>query len=931
MGVLIGRGHELAEIERALAAAQDGHGRLVLIGGPGGIGKTVVADAAAEAARRRGMQVARAYAVDDPGAPAMWPWLRLIRDWPGADALPGPEAGEPDAAARFRLFVAVTDLLLTRAESGGMAVILEDLHWADRTSILLLRHVVAELAATRLAIVATYRDVATGPLGDSLPHLLRGEVARPISLDGLGPDDVARWLPQLTGASDVALASVLHDRTGGNPLLIRLVAEDIASRAGTDDAALIDRLMEARPQLRRLVAAKVAPLEAGVRQLIDAASVLGERIDVALLAAVTDHSVAQIQTQLEIARTTGVLRDGGADGLLFEHALVRDAVYGELSPSRRAELHRAAASALETRGDDTAAGSIAAHWERVDDADAVRRCLHWAEVADERARASLAHDDAARFAELAVACARRVGVPDEELARLLIRLAEAQFLANFFEKSVTACVEAADLADAVGRPELLAAAGLVIHGMGSPLVQQAIPAICERALRTLAPEDHVTRSRLLSQIAVGAAESEGGSRCAELAAEALAEAERSEDPTAILEAISARHLAISVPDTVVERLELGRRAVDLGATARQPIAALWGHLWRTDAAFQLGNLTEVERELGEIDRVAQRQGSALARWHRHRYDASRAALIGDFPAARLADAAATALAMRVGDLSLAGMTVAFCGQLAVVRGYVAELPPWWEDVYAHAPNMPLVRISQPTMHAVAGELELARAEFEEFRHLPASFPFGVRWAPTLAQIGVTAVLLDDAEVAAAVFHKLAPTARYYSGDGSGAVFSHGANPRLLGDLARVAGLHDEALSLYRDAVAMNARIGARPFTALSRLGWAQTLATTQDLAAAAELCAQAAAEFRRLDMPGPLAAALAFTSRLETARRTASPLSARESEVAALVAQALSNREIANRLVLSERTVEAHVRSILAKLGYATRTQIAAWVLRSRT
>jgi DNA-binding CsgD family transcriptional regulator len=191
-------------------------------------------------------------------------------------------------------------------------------------------------------------------------------------------------------------------------------------------------------------------------------------------------------------------------------------------------------------------------------------------------------------------------------------------------------------------------------------------------------------------------------------------------------------------------------------------------------------------------------------------------------------------------------------------------------------------------------------------------------------------MLDDAEVAALVHDRLAPTASYYSADGSGGVFTQGATSLLLGDLARVAGRFEEALWHYPDAVSMDVRIGARPFTALSRLGWAQTLlAADRELDPALRLCEQAAAEFRRLDMPGPLATATEVMLAIESARRSASPLSAREVQVAELVAEALTNREIADRLVLSERTVETHVRSILGKLGFTTRTEIATWVVQA--
>jgi DNA-binding CsgD family transcriptional regulator len=278
------------------------------------------------------------------------------------------------------------------------------------------------------------------------------------------------------------------------------------------------------------------------------------------------------------------------------------------------------------------------------------------------------------------------------------------------------------------------------------------------------------------------------------------------------------------------------------------------------------------------------------------------------------------------------MGMAFESLLATLRGSIDEVRPGWEELMALAPPMPVVRVTLPLLHAVDGRLDLARAEFEEFRHIPLAFPVGVRWAGTVEQIGITAVLLDDAEVCSDVYELFVPLASYFSGDGSGAVFSHGSMARIVGDLALTCGRLDDAVQHYRDGVAMNVRVGARPYTALSRLGWARTLLQRghgEDLPAAAELADTAAAEFRRLDMPGPLAIAIGTIDGIATARRSASPLSAREAEVAALVARALSNREIAASLVLSERTVESHVRSILSKLGFSTRTEIATWAVQA--
>ena len=925
VSALVGRVRELAEVEAAIAGAAAGRGRLLLISGPAGIGKSRLVDAALERAVQLGLPAGVGHAVDDPGAPPLWPWRRALAGLALDDALAAVPADrfEPDAGVRFRLFATVAERL-AGLEPPGAVLVLEDLHWADEPSVGLLRHLARELASLPVAVLATYRDVGDGPLQRALGQLVRGDAVRPLGLDALSAEEIAAWLPAL--GVEPAIAAALHERTGGNALLVRLVAEDLATRP-----VPLPELMRERPHLRHLVAARLVPLAPAARELVDVAAVVGERVPWALLTALVGEPEARTRALVDEAGTAGILELEQGE-VRFVHALVRDAAYAELAEPRRAALHRAAAVAMAGLDRPDLAGSIAFHWRRAAGADAVQQCLEWAERADELARTVPGGTDAASYARLAVAAAREAAVAERELARLLVRLAEACVLTHDLAAAVAAAEEAAELAERLGAPELLGRAALVVQGTGDPTLLTGVRRLCERALAGVAPDAVALRARLSAQLAVCHAEHDEFEPAAELAAAALAAARESGDPEARLEALAARHLTISVPQRVEERLALGREAVALGTAARRPIAALWGHLWRLDASLQLGNLAEADRELAEIDRVARAHRSPLARWHHHRYQAVVHQQAGRFAEAEEHNRASYELGERMDDFSMVAMYYAFQIHLAVLRRSDDRVDTDWAAFVERGRSIPLVGVSRVLMLACFGDRDAAKAEFATFRELPDRYPVGPRWYATVAQVGMAATVLGDAEVAGRAYEALRSIAHYHSGDGSGGVFSHGANAGIVADLARAAGRHEEAVGLYPDAVAMNDRVGARPFSALSRLGWARSLlALDTELDRAAELAAAAVAQLRQLDLPGRLAEAEATAAEIAGARRGRSPLSGREVEIAELVAAALSNRQIAQRLVLSERTVESHVRNILTKLGFSTRTEIATWVVQRRS
>jgi len=232
---------------------------------------------------------------------------------------------------------------------------------------------------------------------------------------------------------------------------------------------------------------------------------------------------------------------------------------------------------------------------------------------------------------------------------------------------------------------------------------------------------------------------------------------------------------------------------------------------------------------------------------------------------------------------------------------------------------------------VSGRSDEAQGIYETLRQLPADGDRDVRNFAAVTQMLELIIAFRDTDTARACYDLLAPRAAEAGAAGSGLVVVYGSLDWPLGRLAGLLGRTEQALEHFARAAAVNARLGARPQVVLTRLDWAATLAgraTSGDLAQARVLARQATAEARRLDMPGPAGRAERLTRELEQAIAAANPLTRREREIAGLVSGGLTNRAIADRLVLSERTVEGHVRSTLAKLQLTNRTELAAWALR---
>jgi DNA-binding SARP family transcriptional activator len=399
-GELVGRDDQLAALDAVLAGARGGRGRIALVAGEPGIGKTRLAEEAARRAAAAGMQVAWGRGHEGDGAPALWPWAQVVAQL-AAELAPGqlaamlgpsaawlgplmPELAEPPrpagplpvadlGAARFQLNQAVAGLLRRLADTRPLLVVVDDLHWADVPSLSLLAFLAGQLHDARLVVVGTYRDVEAlpgRPLAETLGALAREPVVERISLGGLDRAGVAALIGRTIGGRPAQpLVDAVADRCGGNPFFITELLRLLQSErklAAPDAAAAARR--DIPVGVRDVLRARLARLPAQTSTLLMVAAVAGRGFDLDLIEAVTGLDDEPALDAAEAAVLAGLLieDDRAAGRYRFAHALVRETIYEDISRARRARLHARVVDALvATRGPEPSpAAEMAYHcWQ----------------------------------------------------------------------------------------------------------------------------------------------------------------------------------------------------------------------------------------------------------------------------------------------------------------------------------------------------------------------------------------------------------------------------------------------------------------------------------------------------------------------------------------------------------------------------------------
>ena len=962
--VIVGRQAELRELAAGLGRAIGGRGGIFFLKGEPGIGKTSLAEQCAADAASRGAAVHWGRATQAEGAPPYWPWRQVLRSLASElerdelaslagpsladiahvapevrDLIDVPDAPAADEAGRFRAYEGVARLLVEASTKRPALVVLEDLHWADAPSLILLEHLAGATARSHLMVVATYRDRelrADHPLKARLGEFVRAGDVVEMPLSGLGRTDVASLLRMLTSfepAPDVVQR--LQDQTAGNPFFIKEVARGLAgedrphARAATAVPATVPEGVAA------VLLRRVSELSASTREVLEVAAVAGHRLDPALLAAAARVSRASLLDACDEAARAGVLlRD--ATGYQFAHGLYRDTVYAEIPAARRAALHGGVAAALERRqpGAEGPPAQLAHHFAlaALGDDSLREKAIAYSVRAGDLAASDLAYEEAVRHLERALDFAGEIA--PAERGELLLGLGRARYRAGDPAAALAAAGEASRIGEELDDGDLVARAALVVRGVGGPGITNLVKSLCDAAMRHPAA-DPALRIQALSQLAVSLmqmVEPEAAAQAAVVSEEAIRLARDAAEPDVVFAAIHARQMARSWPDGVQERLELADRALALGRETGRVVFADWGHGWRADALAQLGRIDQAEVEVAEQGRTAAALREPLAQW-RHLLARSWIALLrGDFGAARaLADQAhgiGTGSSHPIAEFHHLVHAIALeemigpredTNLVARMDGFVRQYP----GMAAPFQVFRAVRLASGGRQAEARMMlrPLMALTLEDIRPV-------MTLLVALASAARAAAAVEDRGFAAPIYDALLPYAGQNVVTCAGLASLSGSVDFHLGLLAAALGRFEDASRHYESAIAMEMAMGALPFVARTKVFYAELLLEHGDgpaLRRARLLAEEALATSQELGMKPWTARARTVLAGAEAKGIQDHPLSRRELEVAGLVAEGLSNHAIAGRLHLSERTVESHVKNICDKLGFNSRAQVAAW------
>jgi class 3 adenylate cyclase len=872
----VGRRAELAALERQWRTTGPLGARLVLVGGEAGIGKTRLAAQFAATAHERGSTVLfgrcdeEALRPYQPVAEALSSYLhalpadsiqyRLGRSATElstlvpelSDRVPGAVGSSwSDAGSmRFRMFEAVALLLTELGTAAPVLLVLDDLQWADRATLLLVRHLTRHADLGRVLLLATHRDEATSsltPFADMLIELDREHVVSHVRLTGLDDADVMALLDPGTrerpGARALALAQTLRDGTDGNPFFVR---ETLRHLAENGDIYQEDGKWVASTRLNRLgvptgvrgvVAQRLARFSDAANRVFAAAAVIGREFRLDVLNAVTDLDEESLFETLDDAVRAGLLREVPAvvGAYTFSHALVRQTIYEGLTTNRRARLHHRVGNALEAffvGRPDAPLAELAYHYCQAAGLGDDAKAIEYATRAGDRATQQLAYEDAGRQYAMALHVLNgSSGGDDARRYELLCRVGEAAWRASDVLQARATFREAAQLARQLGDPTRLATAALGFGGAGfrpwwsveSRDAEESVIQLLEEALDAFEPGDSPARVQLLGSLAHQLYLSGELERRRRLADESVAMARRLDDPTTLVQALLYWRIARWQFSNAHERLAVSNEALELARALDQRELVMQALTFRLVDLMELGDITAADADAAVLESTARELHVPYYQWATILYSAMRALLEGRFAEAEALRTDGYELGLRADPMTAAGLAGAQLAVLCREQGRVDELQAIIAEAHRVVPTSLVWRAAGVMASLAVGNLEQARIEFEacaacDFADVPDDFFRSITWA----LLADSCARLGDADRAELLYSLLLPHRDQLVLLTNAVVFL-GSVSHYLGTLALTTGSFDDAAHHLEEAMACHLRLGAAPFHARSRLAYVRLL------------------------------------------------------------------------------------------------------------
>jgi class 3 adenylate cyclase len=861
----VGRDEELTEIRATVDAALAGERRVVMIVGEPGIGKTRLAEEVGAYASMRGAQVCWGHAYEGelgaPYLPFVEAFRSYVRDRGDTELLAELSTGAPEVATlvselrerfpdlpespplegdaeRLRMFEGVTTFVRNAAASQPLILMLDDLHWADKPSLLLLLYLARNLQRDRVLLVGTYRDVEldrTHPLADAVAQLRRDRLYERVLLRGLPRDDV-KALIEIAGeqATPDVFADLIFRETEGNPFFVseilrHFVESGAIRREGGRWVGTPESVAENLPEgVREVIGRRLSKLPDGCNEMLTVAGAMPGGFSIEVITAVTEQSEDDVLDHLDAALEAQVVRErSGAPGTYeFAHALFRQTLYGELSTPRRVRLHRKILAALES--DDRASSDarlpeLAYHSFQAAAGGDIDKAVGYAVRAGERASAQAAHEEAARFYEMALQAQELTDdVDTARRAELLLAFGGASDRAGDPEPARAALFEAAAAGRALPDPVLLGRAALTLsQRWTSSGADPEMLEVLEEAVAALERgTDELLRARLLNSLGshIAFVDSDRSDR---LIDEAIAIAREAGDPGTLARALASFAFTTRVLEdrgaaqaALDEAIPLAREAGDKHTEVILRNSLMIQTMARGDYAAYADQV-DVQHVLARETRSPANIATAELAM------TTRAVLEGRYADAERHGDECLALSRRVQDATM-------------VQNYGVSLYPMWREqgrlggledatrrTVERFPTIFAWRAGFAHLLTMIGDLDGAATELGVLADHYDDIPFDVLRVYTLAALAEVMVVLGGHELAARLRDDIASL--YTGGVLLGSAAYHGSTWRYTGLLDTLLGRTDDAVTALETAVERHETMHARPWAARTRYDLARAL------------------------------------------------------------------------------------------------------------